>query len=117
MNSCRATEFVPPAAQNNNFDAIQNDLSSSNQLASTDDYIQAIYFNSDAKINVTCPSCNGAFRNLDSNENPMTDHARRFPHCAYVRQLQGIVIYRQIHESNCAQQSMFKHYKFNDKVL
>jgi hypothetical protein len=87
------------------------------QVATVDDYIQPTYFNTNLENNVTCPSCNRAFRNLDPDENPMIDHARQFPHCVYVKQLRGIEIYRQIHESNRAQQGMIKHDTSNGKIL
>ncbi len=101
-------EFVRPTVQNNNGDSTRNNLSSDNQSPSIDDNIQA-YFNTDAKNIVVCPCCNGSFRYFDSDEDTMIDHARRFRQCPYVKQLQGVQIYHQIHKSKCRQQSMFGH--------
>jgi hypothetical protein len=46
----------------------------------------------------------------------MIEHARWFPHCAYAKQLCGDEMYRKIQESKRAQQGMFEHYKFYDKI-
>jgi len=113
INSVQISEHVRPVVQNNNRGTIQNDLSSpstssSSKLPSVDDNIQANYFNTDSKTVVTCVCCNGLLRNLGSNENPMIDHARRFPNCPYVQQLYGTEMYRQIEESRRAQHARTK---------
>ncbi len=125
-SSMRATA-VRPSSTSNNFNSlqistfvrreIQNDVPSNNQSSIDDNLIQRNYFNIDKKTSVTCPFCRGAFRNLDSDENPMIDHARWFPHCAYAGQLCGNELYHQIHKSNPTQQGMIKHDKFNNKIL
>ncbi|CAF4215993.1 unnamed protein product, partial [Adineta steineri] len=42
--------------------------------------------------------------NWGPNDNPMIEHARWFPHCAYAKQLCGDDLYRKIQESKRAQQ-------------
>jgi hypothetical protein len=121
INSVQISHHVRPVAQNNNCGTIQNDLSSSTsssgELPSVDDNIQANYFNTDEKTVVTCFCCNGSLRNLGSNENPMIDHARRFPDCPYVQQLYGTEIYRQIEESRRAKHAGTKGRRKNTHSL
>jgi hypothetical protein len=85
-------------------------------LPSVDDLVRAGFFYTGTKTIVTCFYCNGSLQNWGPNDNPMIEHARWFPHCAYAKQLCGDEMYRKIQESKRAQQGMFEHYKFYDKI-
>jgi len=84
-------------------------------LPSVDDLVRAGFFYTGTKTIVTCFYCNGSLQNWGPNDNPMIEHARWFPHCAYAKQLCGDEMYRKIQESKRAQQGMFEHYKFYNK--
>ena len=86
FNTLSVSRFVRPVRQGN--------WSQNNQGESIDNVIQATYFDTDVKSAVTCRGCRKSFRHLDANENPMIDHARRFPHCPFVQSFQGIAAYR-----------------------
>ncbi|CAF4862712.1 unnamed protein product, partial [Rotaria socialis] len=58
-------------------------------LPSVDDLVRAGFFYTGTKTIVTCFYCNGSLQNWGPNDNPMIEHARWFPHCAYARQLCG----------------------------
>ncbi|CAF1268054.1 unnamed protein product [Rotaria sordida] len=73
-------------------------------LPSVDDLVRAGFFYTGTKTIVTCFYCNGSLQNWGPNDNPMIEHARWFPHCAYARQLCGDDLYRKIQESKRAQQ-------------
>lgn len=73
-------------------------------LPSVDDLVRAGFFYTGTKTIVTCFYCNGSLQNWGANDNPMIEHARWFPHCAYAKQLCGDEMYRKIQESKRAQQ-------------
>ena len=73
-------------------------------LPPVDDLVRAGFFYTGTKTIVTCFYCNGSLQNWGSNDNPMIEHARWFPHCAYAKQLCGDEMYRKIQESKRAQQ-------------
>ncbi|CAF4249609.1 unnamed protein product, partial [Didymodactylos carnosus] len=68
-------------------------------LPSVDDLVKAGFFYSGKKTIVTCFYCNGSLQNWGQKDNPMIEHARWFPQCAYARQLCGDELYRRIQES------------------
>ncbi|CAF4560159.1 unnamed protein product, partial [Rotaria magnacalcarata] len=72
-------------------------------LPPVDDLVRAGFFYTGTKTIVTCFYCNGSLQNWGPNDNPMIEHARWFPHCAYARQLCGEELYRKIQESKRAQ--------------
>ncbi|CAF1324363.1 unnamed protein product [Adineta steineri] len=72
---------------------------------SVDDLVRAGFFYSGTKTIVTCFYCNGSLQNWGKNDNPMIEHARWFPNCAYAKQLCGADLYRKIQESKKAQQA------------
>ena len=76
-------------------------------LPSVDDLVRAGFFYTGTKSIVTCFYCNGSLQNWGPNDNPMIEHARWFPHCAYAKQLCGDEMYRKIQESKRAQQGLF----------
>ncbi|CAF4731992.1 unnamed protein product, partial [Rotaria socialis] len=67
-------------------------------LPPVDDLVRAGFFYTGTKSIVTCFYCNGSLQNWGPNDNPMIEHARWFPHCAYARQLCGDALYRKIQE-------------------
>ncbi|CAM4873828.1 unnamed protein product [Rotaria socialis] len=67
-------------------------------LPSVDDLVRAGFFYTGTKTIVTCFYCNGSLQNWGPNDNPMIEHARWFPHCAYARKLCGEELYRNIQE-------------------
>ncbi|CAF4977441.1 unnamed protein product [Rotaria sp. Silwood1] len=69
-----------------------------------DDLVKAGFFYAGSKTIVTCFYCGGSLQNWGANDNPMIEHARWFPHCAYAKQLCGADLYRKIQESKRAQQ-------------
>ncbi|CAF1122884.1 unnamed protein product [Adineta steineri] len=73
-------------------------------LPSVDDLVRAGFFYTGTKTSVTCFYCNGSLQNWGPNDNPMIEHARWLPHCAYAKQLCGDDLYRKIQESKRAQQ-------------
>ncbi|CAF4186822.1 unnamed protein product [Adineta steineri] len=72
---------------------------------SVDDLVRAGFFYSGTETTVTCFYCNGSLQNWGKNDNPMIEHARWFPNCAYAKQLCGAELYRKIQESKNAQQA------------
>ncbi|CAF4194835.1 unnamed protein product, partial [Adineta steineri] len=73
-------------------------------LPSVDDLVRAGFFYTGTKTIVTCFYCNGSLQNWRPNDNPMIEHVRSFPHCAYAKQLYDDHLYRKIQESKRAQQ-------------
>ncbi|CAF2615572.1 unnamed protein product [Rotaria sp. Silwood2] len=69
------------------------------QLPAVDDLVRAGFFYTGVQTIVTCFYCNGSLQNWGANDNPMIEHARWFPHCAYAKQLCGDALYRRIEES------------------
>ncbi len=67
---------------------------------SVDDLVRAGFFYTGAQKIVTCFYCNGSLQNWAATDNPTMEHARWFPHCAYVKQLCGDKEYRKIQLSN-----------------
>ncbi|CAF4301553.1 unnamed protein product, partial [Adineta steineri] len=63
---------------------------------SVDDLVNAGFFYTGTKTVVTCFYCNGSLQNWGAKDNPMIEHARWFPHCAYVKQLCGAKLYGKI---------------------
>ena len=86
-------------------------------LPSVDDLVRAGFFYTGTKTIVTCFYCNGSLQNWGPNDNPMIEHARWFPHCAYAKQLCGDELYRKIQESKRAQQGMFVILLHNLKII
>ena len=76
-------------------------------LPSADDLVRAGFYYTGTKTIVTCFYCNGSLQNWGANDNPMIEHARWFPNCAYIKQLCGPDLYRKVQESKQAQQGAF----------
>lgn len=58
------------------------------------------FFYTGEKAFVRCFYCNGALRNWQANDDPKVEHARWFPHCAYIRQFIGEDLYDAIQRKN-----------------
>ena len=84
----REASFVPWKAEN---------------MPSVEDLVRAGFFYTGTKSIVTCFYCNGSLQNWGAGDNPMIEHARWFPHCAYAKQLCGADLYRKIRDSQRAQ--------------
>ncbi|CAF2372472.1 unnamed protein product [Rotaria sp. Silwood2] len=107
----RSNEIVYTAACHTNYIEIPRRHASfatwsSENLPSADDLVRAGFFYTGSKTIVTCFYCNGSLQNWGANDNPMIEHARWFPHCAYAKQLCGADLYRKIQESKRAQQGL-----------
>ncbi|CAF3776200.1 unnamed protein product [Rotaria socialis] len=85
-------------------------------LPPVDDLVRAGFFYTGTKSIVTCFYCNGSLQNWGPNDNPMIEHARWFPHCAYARQLCGDELYRKIQESKRAQQERARANESKDRA-
>jgi hypothetical protein len=64
-----------------------------------DDLVKAGFFYTGAKNIVTCFYCNGSLQNWGENDNPLIEHIRWFPHCAYAKQLSGTELYNKVQEA------------------
>jgi hypothetical protein len=112
LTSLRSNEIVSTAARNPDFTEIPKRHASfatwpNENLPSVDHLVPAGFFYTGKGTIVTCFYCNGSLQNWGPNDNPMIEHARWLPHCAYAKQLCGDELYRKIQESTRAQQSMF----------
>ncbi|CAF4665421.1 unnamed protein product [Rotaria sp. Silwood1] len=89
---------------------IVNESSTTNIASSTSNHLSSIrtsdivFRASCAATTVTCFYCNGSLQNLDSHDNPMIEHARWFPYCAYAKPLCGEELYRKIQKYKRIQQ-------------
>jgi hypothetical protein len=116
LEPLRSNEIVFTAACNPSYAEIPKRHASfatwpHENLPSVDDLVRAGFFYTGTKTIVTCFYCNGSLQNWGPNDNPMIEHARWFPHCAYAKQLCGDEMYRKIQESKRAQQGLFEHRK------
>ncbi|CAF3652304.1 unnamed protein product [Rotaria sp. Silwood1] len=68
-------------------------------LPSVDDLVRAGFFYTGSKTIVTCFYCNGSLQNWGPKDNPLIEHVRWFPLCAYAKQLCDDELYRQVQES------------------
>ena len=71
-----------------------------NPLPPIESFVDAgFYYTGDGKI-VRCFYCDGALRNWENGDDPKVEHARWFPHCAYIRQYIGEDLYQAIQRKN-----------------
>jgi hypothetical protein len=122
LDPVRSNEIVFTAACNPAYTEIPKRCASyatwpNENLPPVDDLVRAGFFYTGTKTIVTCFYCNGSLQNWVPNDNPMIEHARWFPHCAYAQHLCGDELYRKIQESKRAQQGMFQYKKFFNKML
>jgi hypothetical protein len=108
----RCQAIVSTAACNTNYIEISKRYASfatwpNENVPSVDDLVRAGFFYTGATNTVTCFYCNGSLQNWGLADNPMIEHARWFPHCAYAKQLCGAELYQKIQESKKTQQGLF----------
>ncbi|CAF1182772.1 unnamed protein product, partial [Didymodactylos carnosus] len=106
----RCNEIVLTAACNITYSEIPKRFASfttwpKDPLPSIDDLVKSGFYYTGTKTVVTCFYCNGSLQNWGEKDNPMIEHARWFPQCAYARQLCGDDLYRKIQESKRATQN------------
>ena len=111
LEQIRSNELVHTAACNPAYAELPKRTASftawpNENLPGVDELVRAGFFFTGTKNIVTCFYCNGSLQNWGSNDNPMIEHARWFPHCAYAKQLCGDELYRKIQESKRAQQGL-----------
>ncbi|CAF4275534.1 unnamed protein product, partial [Adineta steineri] len=100
----RLNEIVLTSAYHKNYMEIPKRLESftswpQESLPSVDDLVRAGFFYTGTKTIVTCFYCNGSLQNWGAKDNPMVEHCRWFPMCAYAKQLCGDELYERIQES------------------
>ncbi|CAF4406551.1 unnamed protein product, partial [Rotaria magnacalcarata] len=64
-----------------------------------DELVRAGFFYTGIDNNLTCFYCGGSFQNWNINNNPITEHARCFPHCQHAKQLCEDDLHRKIEET------------------
>ncbi|CAF1256132.1 unnamed protein product [Adineta steineri] len=121
LDPLRSNEIVFTAACNPAYTEILKRHASfglwpAENLPSVDDLVRAGFFYTGTKTIVTCFYCNGSLQNWGPNDNPMIEHARWFPHCAYAKQLCGDDLYRKIQESIRAQQERARTNELKEKT-
>jgi hypothetical protein len=110
----RSQAIVHTAACNPNYSEVPKRYASfaawpNENLPPVDDLVKAGFFFTGTKTIVTCFYCNGSLQNWGANDNPMIEHARWFPNCAYAKQVCGVQLHRKIQESKRAQQGLLLH--------
>jgi hypothetical protein len=108
-NSFRSHALVYTTSCNINYIEIPKRYASfatwpNENLPPVDDLVKAGFFFTGTKTIVTCFHCNGSLKNWSPNDNPMIEHARWFPNCAYAKQLCGADLHRKIQELKREQQ-------------
>ena len=108
-NQLQHTNIVYTAAIHQSFIEIPKRFASFSEwptenMPSVDDLVKAGFFYAGKDTVVTCFYCNGSLQNWGAHDNPMIEHARWFPHCAYAKQLCGPELYQRIQESKRALQ-------------
>jgi len=121
-DSLRSQEIVHTAACNPAYTEIPKRHASFatwpvENLPSVDDLVRAGFFYTGTKTIVTCFYCNGSLQNWGPKDNPMIEHSRWFPHCAYAKQLCGDDLYRKIQESKRAQQERVRATESGEKTI
>ncbi|CAF4833655.1 unnamed protein product, partial [Rotaria sp. Silwood2] len=90
-NVLRFNEIAQASAFHRAYVEISKRLSSFNSwpqedLPSVDDLVRAGFFYTGSKTIVTCFYCNGSLQNWGPKDNPLIEHVRWFPLCAYAKQ-------------------------------
>ena len=65
-------------------------------LPSVDDLVNAGFFYTGTRSQVTCFYCNGSLENWGPTDNPKVEHARMFPQCAYAKHVCGTELYQRV---------------------
>jgi hypothetical protein len=90
---CHA-DFISIPSRQATFETWTNESS-----PSVDDLVKAGFFYTGANNIVTCFYCNGSLQNWSEKDNPLIEHIRWFPHCAYAKQLSGNELYNKVQEA------------------
>ncbi|CAF1259931.1 unnamed protein product [Rotaria sordida] len=103
-NLLRFNEIVQASASHRAYIEISKRQTSFNswpqeELPSVDDLVRAGFFYTGSKTIVTCFYCNGSLQNWGPKDNPLIEHVRWFPLCAYAKQLCDDELYRKVQES------------------
>ena len=121
-NRLRFDEIVYTSACHTNFTSIPNRQATfetwTNESApSVDDLVRAGFFYTGTQNIVTCFYCNGSLQSWGANDNPLIEHMRWFPHCAYAKQLGGTELYNKVQQANRIRQGEIACVFFkNDKI-
>ncbi|CAF3739783.1 unnamed protein product, partial [Rotaria sordida] len=75
---------------------------------SIDDLVKAGFFYTGVKNIVTCFYCNGSLQNWGNKDNPLIEHIKWFPNCAYAKQLSGTELYNKVQKTERIQQDQDK---------
>jgi hypothetical protein len=86
-------------------------------LPSVDDLIRAGFFYTGTGIVVTCFYCNGSLENWHPDDNPLVEHTRWFPSCAYAKKLREDDIYRKSQAAKRTSQGLFEHNKISGQIF
>ncbi|CAF3521454.1 unnamed protein product [Rotaria sordida] len=121
LDPLQSNDIILTASCNPAYSEISKRLASfatwpNEDLPSVDDLVRAGFFYTGTKTIVTCFYCNGSLHSWGPNDNPIIEHARWFPHCAYARQLCGDDLYRKIQESKRAQQERARANEFRERI-
>ncbi|CAF0947125.1 unnamed protein product, partial [Didymodactylos carnosus] len=71
-----------------------------------DHMVKAGFFYVGTRTIVSCFYCNGSLQNWTATDNPIIEHARWFPHCAYIKQLCDDELFQKIQLSKRAQKQL-----------
>ncbi|CAF3343521.1 unnamed protein product [Rotaria sp. Silwood2] len=121
LSSIQSSDIVFRAACNPAYSEIPKRHASfaswpNENLSLVDNLVRAGFFYTGTETIVTCFYCNGSLQNWNLNDNPMIEHARWFPYCAYAKQLCGEDLYRKIQESKRIQQQRAKINKLKEST-
>ena len=88
----------------------------SDNLPSVDDLVKSGFFYTGKTTTVTCFYCNGSVDNWSANDDPLIEHVRWFPHCAYAKQMCDSETYQRVQYTKLrAEQSLFANEGMNSR--
>ncbi|CAF2524850.1 unnamed protein product [Rotaria sp. Silwood2] len=104
VDTFRSNGIVPIVPQNLGYVDIPTRSASyatwtNGTLPTVEKFVEAGFFYTGNGSIVTCFYCRGSLQGWNADHNPMIEHARSFPHCAYAKQLCGDDLHRTIQES------------------
>ena len=65
-------------------------------LPSVEQFVRAGFFYTGVGAQVTCFHCHGSLDQWNAADDPLLEHAQRFPRCKYARQLCGEELYQKV---------------------
>ncbi|CAF1687158.1 unnamed protein product [Adineta ricciae] len=85
-------------------------------LPSVDDLVKSGFFYTGKTTMVTCFYCNGSVEKWSANDDPLIEHVRCFPHCAYAKQMCDSETYQRVQYAKLrAEQSLFANEEINSR--